>query len=418
MTKQLLSPEDSAELNRHLQKTDHGISEKFIRLIRMSLELPGASLGFPKSECIVFMSPRYNFVECVVQKECVRFRLRRKADYDDPDGWLASEPKMPSYSLNQFFRVTADSNLSYAFHLIQRSYQNASGIDLPSVDRSNKEAFAAHLSETNVDGSGKASSYIKALELLEQMLNIEPYEFSDCSDIWSIQSVERLQQLRKWVLHEQRKGSKSPWVSGDIPVSYLRAGYCSAALSQLFEFIPQHQHTQKVLKLIKSHEGDADELSKKLNIEPDYPKCLVHDPNTQDGQDRIREQKTRVGQGTFREMILRNYSNRCCITGLDIRMVNRASHIIGWAEPKGKKIRMDQQNGLCLSATYDAAFDKHLISLDDDYRLILSKEIKEHYTSESVQTYFQSKEGDAITLPKSYLPKKNYLAHHRSKGDF
>ena len=62
--------------------------------------------------------------------------------------------------------------------------------------------------------------------------------------------------------------------------------------------------------------------------------------------------------------------NRCCLTGLDLPQLNRASHIIGWAEPKGKQIRMDPRNGLCLSATYDAAFDRKPITFDEDYRLV------------------------------------------------
>lgn len=44
---------------------------------------------------------------------------------------------------------------------------------------------------------------------------------------------------------------------------------------------------------------------------------------------------------------------------------------------------MDPRNGLLLSATYDAAFDRNLISLDDYYRLILSKDLEDGYTSES-----------------------------------
>jgi putative restriction endonuclease len=79
---------------------------------------------------------------------------------------------------------------------------------------------------------------------------------------------------------------------------------------------------------------------------------------------------------------------------------------------------MDPRNGLCLSATYDAAFDKHLISLDDDYRIILSKDLKDHTSSVSLQAYFLNKEGDAITLPTRYRPHTDYLAVHRAKGAF
>jgi putative restriction endonuclease len=101
---------------------------------------------------------------------------------------------------------------------------------------------------------------------------------------------------------------------------------------------------------------------------------------------------------------------------MNIPEVNRASHIVSWAEDPSK--RLDPSNGLYLSATYDAAFDKHLISLDDDYRIILSSGIKDHYTNESVTDYFVKKEGHKINLPSSYQPNKKYLAKHRSLGHF
>ncbi len=265
-------------------------------------------------------------------------------------------------------------------------------------------------------GVAKPSSYLKSLEWLNQMLEIQPYDFADCKDIWSINDVSRLQHFRERVLEEKRKQSLSPWVNNDIPISYLRDGYCTSALAELIEFVPQYQHTQQVMEMINQHDGDESELADKLNFEPSIPTGYVHDPESQDGKDRIAEAKVRIGQRAFRKMILSNYNSRCCITGLDIPSVNRASHIIAWADPKGKKIRMDPCNGLCLSATYDAAFDQHLISLDEDHRIILSKGINEHYTSQSVQTYFHSKKGDTITLPKAYLPKQDYLEHHRKKG--
>jgi putative restriction endonuclease len=285
-----------------------------------------------------------------------------------------------------------------------------------TIHRHEYNAFEHYLNEHNRDRSGKASSYLKAIELLEQMLQAEPYSFSDCVNLSSMQSVERLIELQEFVKSEAKKGTNTPWHLPDSS-SYLRNGYCSAALTQLINFLPQHHHASKALDLLKSHTGSESELAKKLQqLKPEAPAHIAHDPASKDGKDRIRQVKTRIGQCAFREVILDIYNNRCCITGLDIPTVNRASHIIGWAERKDT--RMDPRNGLCLSATYDAAFDRHLISLDDDYRIILSKEIKEHTSSESLQTYFLKKEGDAITLPDSYLPKKAYLEVHRSKGAF
>lgn len=276
--------------------------------------------------------------------------------------------------------------------------------------------FETYINERNREGSGRANSYIKALELLSEMLQIEAYDFKDCTNIWSVSSVERLQELRSFVLKEQKKGSKSPWRNDNIPISYLRDGYCSAALAQLIEFLPQHQYSEWALETLQSHIGNEIELREKLNVEPEYPESLVHSPSSIDGIDRIREAKARIGQQAFRKMILYIYQNRCCITGLDIPAINRASHIVGWAERK--ETRMDPQNGLCLSATYDAAFDKHLISLDQDYRVLISRDISDHYTSESVKTHFLRREGQAIELPKQNTPNQEYLEEHRQAGDF
>ena len=74
---------------------------------------------------------------------------------------------------------------------------------------------------------------------------------------------------------------------------------------------------------------------------------------------------------------------------------------------------MNPENGLCLSATYDAAFDKHLISFDEKYRMIVSKSIKEFYTAQATRDYFETFEGKQIILPKQFLPNQTFLAKHR-----
>ena len=60
--------------------------------------------------------------------------------------------------------------------------------------------------------------------------------------------------------------------------------------------------------------------------------------------------------------------------GFSLADIFRASHISPWAEDE--KDRLNSENGLCLSATYDAAFDRHLISFDEHHRFIVSKDIK------------------------------------------
>ena len=74
---------------------------------------------------------------------------------------------------------------------------------------------------------------------------------------------------------------------------------------------------------------------------------------------------------------------------------------------------LNPENGLCLSATYDAAFDRHLISFDEHYRLVVSKEIKDHYTDAAARSYFLDREGQTMSLPVKFLPSQLLLEKHR-----
>lgn len=125
----------------------------------------------------------------------------------------------------------------------------------------------------------------------------------------------------------------------------------------------------------------------------------------------MREVEIRQNQDVFRKMILSIYGGKCCLTGLDVPEVLIASHISSWSNDK--KNRMNPSNGLCLSATYDAAFDKYLISFDDDYRMVLSNYINDFCTKEVCNEYFKKLEGVQLALPSRFLPDKKLLEKHR-----
>lgn len=279
-----------------------------------------------------------------------------------------------------------------------------------------KASFEKYLHEENRAGSGRASSYLAALQWLSKMLEAAPCGFIDCVDLWAVESVRRLIELRTCVLREQKRHSASPWNLKEIPVSYLRNGYCSAALTQLIEFRAQDRFSQQILAIADAHLIDEAALVEQLNIEPEVPDDFVHDPQSKDGKDRLRSMKERIGQDAFRKLILKTYGGRCCLTGLDLSEINRASHIIGWAERP--ETRMDPRNGLCLSATYDAAFDRKLITFDEDYRLVLSKTIRERMSTQVLKEYFLSKQGQRLELPSRFQPLQAYLKHHRESGKF
>lgn len=279
-----------------------------------------------------------------------------------------------------------------------------------------RDAFIEYLRERNIANSGKASSYVRALDLLSEMLTLAPMGYGDCADIWNMSAIPRLQELYQLVREQTRTASTSPWNLSELPPSYLRDGYCSAALKTFQEFLVHHRHASELLKTYRAHTGDENALAEKLRERTSFSDDLIEQLSGQEGRERVQTIKTRMNQDVFRDIILDIYNNSCCITGLDIPAVNRASHILPWAE--FKEIRMDPRNGLCLSATYDAAFDRNLVSLDEDYRLIVSRDITDHYKSAVVKSYFQAKCGQQNDLPKRYQPSQKYLETHRSRGSF
>jgi len=74
----------------------------------------------------------------------------------------------------------------------------------------------------------------------------------------------------------------------------------------------------------------------------------------------------RVGQDIFRERLLTYWGNRCPLTGIPEAELLRASHIKPWSKCESDAERLDVHNGLLLSALWDAAFDRGLITFEDD----------------------------------------------------
>ena len=72
----------------------------------------------------------------------------------------------------------------------------------------------------------------------------------------------------------------------------------------------------------------------------------------------------RVNQARFRRAILAGYEARCCISGLAVPELLIASHIVPWS--MDAKNRLNPQNGLCLSALHDKAYDIGLITVLPD----------------------------------------------------
>ena len=125
--------------------------------------------------------------------------------------------------------------------------------------------------------------------------------------------------------------------------------------------------------------------------------------------------KVRRGQDYFRDSVLNNFGGRCGITGLAVRELLIASHILPWGKYQSE--RLNVRNGICLSRLHDAAFDVGLVTFDSDLRLKLSKGLKFYLPQKTVAECFAAYEGEPLQLPKdAVLPDEKFLAVHRAKS--
>lgn len=123
--------------------------------------------------------------------------------------------------------------------------------------------------------------------------------------------------------------------------------------------------------------------------------------------------KVRLAQRFFRRSVLASYNSRCCITSIPIPSLLIASHILPWSTFPTH--RANPRNGLCLSRLHDAAFDNGLITFDDEYRLVLSKELQSATTNEVLRDSFQKFEGTQLQLPEKFRPESSFLTIHQTK---
>jgi hypothetical protein len=126
-----------------------------------------------------------------------------------------------------------------------------------------------------------------------------------------------------------------------------------------------------------------------------------------EGVDVERTVKARRNQSFFRDMILAAYNGRCAVTGIAQPELLVASHSVGWAQDA--ELRMRPTNGICLNALHDRAFDRYLVSFEDDGAMILSRRLK--LTLEN-KPFF---EGKQLSPPHRFRPDPECLSRHRDR---
>lgn len=125
-----------------------------------------------------------------------------------------------------------------------------------------------------------------------------------------------------------------------------------------------------------------------------------------------RQVRTRLIQSFFRSTVLSGYHFSCAICKINLPMLLNASHIIPWSV--NKALRADPKNGISLCALHDRAFDRGLISFDENYKTIISKQVLLKKPSEMHRISLIDIQGRKIQLPERFKPDIKALEYHRN----
>jgi len=271
-----------------------------------------------------------------------------------------------------------------------------------------KQGFIDFNTRLSPENSGKADSYARAIQVLDEVLPYQDvvdlhgqslYQVSDTAVIEAIlhlvnDEVKKMKLQQQNIFDDYGKPNQR---------SYPLKSFCSAALKSLKKYAQYMQDVNEADRIV-AQESNPRTISKKL---------ITHFDLTKEGEDVVAVTKRRKGQDYFRRMILTNYGCRCALTGIDIPQLLIASHIIPWEDKKHTQDRLNPCNGICLSALYNKAFDEGLISFSpSDYTVCFSSILREKETKEYYDKHFGLIAGKKLTMPTDYLPSSEFLEYH------
>lgn len=129
------------------------------------------------------------------------------------------------------------------------------------------------------------------------------------------------------------------------------------------------------------------------------------------------EEEIFIRSGVFKKEIPKIYNYTCCISGMriiadkEVQMID-ACHIVPFSQSGDDTIG----NGLSLCPNLHRAFDRGLIAISDDYRVL----VKPFYEADKNVYSIKQFEGKKILLPKEvqYHPLPANLEKHRKRLGF
>ncbi len=170
--------------------------------------------------------------------------------------------------------------------------------------------------------------------------------------------------------------------------------------SNLFALLQNPKAREELyLFLMERYFGKSDKIHQQNGLINEVIDQILNEPSIlyQKQIEKADEEEIFVRCGVFKRVVPKIYNYTCCISGMrivsgyDIQMVD-ACHIVPFSISHNDTI----SNGISLSPNIHRAFDRGLITLNEDYRVVLSKSFTE-FPSEHM---IKSLQGKQIQLPK------------------
>jgi len=133
-------------------------------------------------------------------------------------------------------------------------------------------------------------------------------------------------------------------------------------------------------------------------------------PSDFTGETRRVFTEQRIKQNFFRRAVLASYRGRCCMSGLSEPRLLIASHIVPWSKDKAN--RLNPSNGLCLSALHDRAFDKGLLTVSAESKILVSPQLLSNCGNNPLSQALNGLNGMTISLPERFFPQIDFFKYH------
>ena len=192
--------------------------------------------------------------------------------------------------------------------------------------------------------------------------------------------------------------------------------------------VPENRDILKISLLDKYFSNTKSNIVSDGN--DDFPSISVLHENSDEYKRKIIEFKNQVDENTFQEEVFirgglfkreipKIYNNTCAISGLrltsvvsNVSMID-ACHIVPFSESYDDTLT----NGIALCPNLHRAFDRGLISISDNYTVLINKNFIEDKISAFSLSQFESQK---IILPYSeeLYPALENLYKHRNKNGF